>query len=103
MAVILIFMYAPIVTMIVLSFNESKSRAKWGGFSMKWYQALFHDTDHQFIRHQVARFHVLLGGQAQLRACLHRLAQRVAGGNLGDAQFIHQPLGMGSFSCSGRA
>ena len=44
MAVILIFMYAPIVTMIVLSFNESKSRAKWGGFSMKWYQALFHDS-----------------------------------------------------------
>ena len=44
MAVILVFMYAPIVTMIVLSFNESKSRAKWGGFSMKWYQALFHDS-----------------------------------------------------------
>ena len=41
MAVILIFMYAPIVTMIVFSFNGSKSRAKWGGFSVKWYTELF--------------------------------------------------------------
>ena len=41
---ILLFMYAPIVTMIVISFNESKSRAKWGGFSTKWYVALFSNT-----------------------------------------------------------
>ena len=41
MALILVFMYAPIVTMIVISFNASKSRAKWGGFSTKWYTALF--------------------------------------------------------------
>ena len=43
MAVILVFMYAPIVTMIVLSFNASKSRAKWGGFTMQWYASLFTD------------------------------------------------------------
>ena len=41
MALIFVFMYAPIVTMIVISFNASKSRAKWGGFSVKWYEALF--------------------------------------------------------------
>lgn len=35
------FLYAPIATLIVLSFNESKSRAKWGGFSLKWYETLF--------------------------------------------------------------
>ena len=34
-------MYAPIVTLIVLSFNASKTRAKWGGFTTKWYVALF--------------------------------------------------------------
>lgn len=38
---IFIFLYAPIVTLVVLSFNESKSRVKWGGFSLKWYEALF--------------------------------------------------------------
>ena len=43
LAIILIFMYAPIVTLIILSFNSSKSRAKWGGFTLKWYLRLFSD------------------------------------------------------------
>ncbi len=43
LTLILIFMYAPIVTLIVLSFNSSKSRAKWGGFTLKWYMRLFSD------------------------------------------------------------
>lgn len=38
---IFIFLYAPIVTLIVLSFNSSKTRAKWGGFTTKWYTSLF--------------------------------------------------------------
>ena len=38
---IMIFLYAPIATLIVLSFNASRSRAKWGGFTLDWYQALF--------------------------------------------------------------
>lgn len=40
-ALIFIFLYAPIVTLIVLSFNASKTRAKWGGFTLKWYLSLF--------------------------------------------------------------
>ena len=42
---IFIFLYAPIVTLIVLSFNASKTRAKWGGFTLKWYGALFQNRD----------------------------------------------------------
>lgn len=42
---ILLLLYAPIVTLIVLSFNESKTRAKWGGFSFKWYRSLFENSD----------------------------------------------------------
>lgn len=38
---IVIFLYAPIVTLMVLSFNASKTRAKWGGFTIKWYVELF--------------------------------------------------------------
>lgn len=38
---ILIFLYAPILTLIVLSFNKSKTRAKWGGFTLDWYARLF--------------------------------------------------------------
>ncbi len=43
LAILLIFMYAPIITLIILSFNKSKSRAKWGGFTLIWYQNLLSD------------------------------------------------------------
>ena len=43
LTIILIFMYAPILTLIVLSFNSSKSRAKWGGFTLEWYINLLSD------------------------------------------------------------
>lgn len=39
--IIFIFLYAPIVTLIVLSFNNSRTRAKWGGFTTNWYSELF--------------------------------------------------------------
>lgn len=40
LGLLLTFLYSPIVVMIALSFNASKSRAKWGGFSFKWYLQL---------------------------------------------------------------
>lgn len=42
---IFIFLYAPIATLIVLSFNASKTRAKWGGFTFSWYVSLFQNQD----------------------------------------------------------
>ena len=39
----LFFLYAPIAVLIVYSFNESKSRANWSGFTLKWYAELFRD------------------------------------------------------------
>lgn len=45
LGLLLFFLYAPIGVMIALSFNESKSRAKWGGFSLKWYQKLLESGD----------------------------------------------------------
>ncbi len=42
---IFIFLYAPIATLIVLSFNASKTRAKWGGFTFRWYISLFGNRD----------------------------------------------------------
>lgn len=41
MTLILIFLYAPIITMMVLSFNQSKSRTQWGGFTLQWYAQMF--------------------------------------------------------------
>lgn len=41
---ILIFLYAPILTLVVFSFNDAKSRGKWGGFSLRWYKELFQNA-----------------------------------------------------------
>ena len=41
LVIIMAFLYAPIVTMMVLSFNSSKSRTQWGGFTLDWYAQMF--------------------------------------------------------------
>lgn len=41
LAFILVFLYAPIFVLIVLSFNSSRSRVTWGGFTLEWYGKLF--------------------------------------------------------------
>lgn len=39
--IIMMFLYLPILALIVLSFNEAKSMSVWKGFSLKWYEELF--------------------------------------------------------------
>ena len=39
--IIFLFLYTPIITLMVFSFNESKTMGKWTGFTLKWYQQLF--------------------------------------------------------------
>lgn len=38
---ILLFLYAPILVLVMLSFNNSRSRVTWGGFTLEWYGRLF--------------------------------------------------------------
>ena len=40
----LIFLYAPIVLLVLYSFNASRLVTVWGGFSTRWYSALAHDA-----------------------------------------------------------
>ncbi len=40
MSVVYAFLYAPIIILIVNSFNASKFGMKWGGFTTKWYEEL---------------------------------------------------------------
>ena len=40
-ALIFFFLYAPIAVLILFSFNDSKSRVTWHGFTLKWYEELF--------------------------------------------------------------
>lgn len=42
---VFLFLYAPIMVLIVFSFNDSKSRSKWTGFTLKWYRELFKDGE----------------------------------------------------------
>ncbi len=39
-----IFLYAPIVSLVIFSFNESRLVTVWGGFSTKWYGELFQNS-----------------------------------------------------------
>lgn len=39
--VVVIFLYLPIIALVVLSFNESKSMSVFSGFSLKWYDEMF--------------------------------------------------------------
>ena len=39
-----LFMYMPIAVLIGLSFNASRSRSIWGGFTLEWYFELFRDS-----------------------------------------------------------
>ncbi|MCC3865910.1 ABC transporter permease [Terrisporobacter petrolearius] len=40
LTLVYVFLYAPIISLAVFSFNDSKSMAKWNGFSLRWYQEL---------------------------------------------------------------
>lgn len=42
-AAIFLFLYLPIVVLVINSFNESKYGHQWRGFSLKWYEALWHN------------------------------------------------------------
>ena len=42
---VFLFLYAPIIVLIVFSFNDSKLRGTWSGFTLKWYMELFTDQN----------------------------------------------------------
>ena len=42
--IVVAFLYIPIIVMIINSFNASRYANTWGGFTVKWYTQLVHDT-----------------------------------------------------------
>jgi spermidine/putrescine transport system permease protein len=42
---VFLFLYAPILVLMVFSFNEGRTRGNWEGFSLVWYQSLFQDAE----------------------------------------------------------
>ncbi|MCM1105869.1 MAG: ABC transporter permease [Blautia sp.] len=45
MALIFLFLYLPIIVLVVLSFNDSRTRVLWGGFTLRWYANCFQDEN----------------------------------------------------------
>lgn len=45
LALIFLILYAPIFTLVILSFNNTKTRSRWDGFTGKWYIRLFQNED----------------------------------------------------------
>jgi len=45
LVLVAIFLYAPLVTLIAFSFNDSRRNIVWQGFTLDWYGAVFNDTD----------------------------------------------------------
>lgn len=43
--IVFFFLYAPILVLMILSFNEGKSRANFKGFTFDWYIKMFQDTE----------------------------------------------------------
>ena len=44
-ALIFLFLFAPIIILLVFSFNSGNSLSVFSGFSLYWYKELFHDTN----------------------------------------------------------
>ncbi len=38
--VVFVFLYAPILVLVIFSFSESRNVGTWGGFSTRWYEAM---------------------------------------------------------------
>ena len=45
MSAVFVFLYLPILTLILLSFNASPMVTSWGGWSLRWYEALAKDSE----------------------------------------------------------
>ena len=45
MGAVFLFLYLPIFTLVLLSFNASPMVTNWGGWSLRWYSALAQDTE----------------------------------------------------------
>ena len=45
MTLVYIFLYLPIVVLVIYSFNASRMVTIWGGWTVQWYGAVMHDTE----------------------------------------------------------
>lgn len=91
---VMAFLYIPIVILMVNSFNISRYSSSWMGFSLKWYQKLFHDSgtwdaffNSLFVAFTATAMATLLGTMAALGIYRYRgILQTIQSG------LIYSPL-----------
>ncbi|WP_091738934.1 ABC transporter permease [Phenylobacterium immobile] len=91
----LIFLYAPMVLLVVYSFNASRLVTVWGGFSTRWYGALLHDRQLLDSLSVTLRVGVISATLATLLGTLAAVALSRSGRFRGRALFsgmIYAPL-----------
>lgn len=61
LALVLVFLYLPILLLVVNSFNAARFSSTWGGFTLKWYQALLHPANRDIWDAAMRSFSIALG------------------------------------------
>ena len=77
------FLYAPILLLVVYSFNDSRLVTVWGGFSTRWYAALFRNEALMEAAWVTLRIAVVSAGLATFLGTLAALALARSGRFLG--------------------
>jgi putrescine transport system permease protein len=93
----LAFLYLPIVLLVIYSFNASRLVSVWGGFSTRWYAALFHDEQMLDAIWVTLRVGVISATLATVLGTLAAVALTRSGGFRGRLVFssmIYAPLVM---------
>lgn len=100
-ALIMVFMYAPIAVLVFYSFNKSRS-AVWGGFTLDWYVQLFHDrsimnalVNTLSIAVLASLFSTILGTAAAIGISNFRGKKRVLIQNVSNIPIISPDIVMG--------
>ena len=90
------FLYVPIISLMVFSFNESPSATSWSGFSLRWYHALANDDALLRAAWLSFRIAVLTATAAVIIACMFLCYQ-------GLASLLRLSLGRGCLATVARA
>ncbi|MEI7933275.1 MAG: ABC transporter permease [Alphaproteobacteria bacterium] len=93
----LAFLYAPIVLLIVYSFNAGRAVNVWSGFSTRWYGALFHDEQLMSALWITLRIGVVSASVATVLGVMAAIALSRGGAYRGRALFsgmVYAPLVM---------
>ena len=90
-----VMLYAPILILVVFSFNAAPSQATWGGFSLQWYEAAFNNRQVREVSIRSLWLALVASGIATIVATLAALGTTRVGRFPGQTMIyalINQPL-----------